>query len=463
MEVNLHERPSLWKEMRDRTGGKSSVPQIFFHSDYIGGCSDLEKLVAEGKLNDRLQTALLGEDGSYWDFLEKSIDQTSTSSVNEELHVPCHGITPEMLKIYETMRSSTGIEMRTKLQGLKLIRNCFTGADVEQWLVRTLEVPKSSATVLAQKLLDLRFFCPQGKHSNSSLFDSEVIYKCFEDIVPSLNTKTDWSGEVRPATEVIDEMRRLLLDLECRFIAQSGREVDYKAISESSAFKNYKLCVMELQKVSLAGLSEHEMLAFFINTYNILMIHGAIEYGPPKDALSRRSFFHKVSYLIDGDQYSLHDIEHGILRCNRKPPGSLFKTFGNSDPRSKYILKVFDPRIHFTLVCGAKSCPPIKVYNAETIDEALQIATESFISEEVVADLAKREVKMSRLFDWFANDFGESQEDILLFVLPFCGGEQKTALVKLLGLDRDKIKVSYSDYDWNLNIGSMDEHHEDFL
>ena len=36
MEVNLHERPSLWKEMRDRTGGKSSVPQIFFHSDYIG-------------------------------------------------------------------------------------------------------------------------------------------------------------------------------------------------------------------------------------------------------------------------------------------------------------------------------------------------------------------------------------------------------------------------------------------
>lgn len=58
---------------------------------------------------------------------------------------------------------------------------------------------------------------------------------------------------------------------------------------------------MELQKVSLEGLSGPEYLSFFINTYNILMIHGAIEYGPPTDALSRRSFFHKVSYVIDGN------------------------------------------------------------------------------------------------------------------------------------------------------------------
>lgn len=38
VEVNLHDRPSLWKEMQERTKGKSSVPQIFFHKEHIGVC-----------------------------------------------------------------------------------------------------------------------------------------------------------------------------------------------------------------------------------------------------------------------------------------------------------------------------------------------------------------------------------------------------------------------------------------
>lgn len=138
------------------------------------------------------------------------------------------------------MRSESGLELKTKFQGMKLIRNCFLGKDLEQWLMKELKIPKSSASVIAQKLLDLRFFVSQeGK--NLSMFDSEIIYKCFEDVVPSLNTKTDWTGEVRLATEVIEEMRKLLLDMECRYIAQSGREVDYKAIAESHSFKNYKV------------------------------------------------------------------------------------------------------------------------------------------------------------------------------------------------------------------------------
>lgn len=138
------------------------------------------------------------------------------------------------------MRSDSGLELRTKFQGMRLIRNCFQGKNLEQWLIQELKIPKSSAIVIAQKLLDLRFFCSQDI-KNTSMFDSETIYKCFEDLVPSLNTKTDWTGEVRFANEVIEEMRKLLLDIECRFIAQSGREVDYKAIAESNSFKNYKV------------------------------------------------------------------------------------------------------------------------------------------------------------------------------------------------------------------------------
>ena len=45
--------------------------------------------------------------------------------------------------------------------------------------------------------------------------------------------------------------------------------------------------------------------------------------------------------------------------------GMFTKPFGPSDPRLKVALTEPEPLIHFALVCGAKSCPPIKTYSAE--------------------------------------------------------------------------------------------------
>jgi hypothetical protein len=40
-------------------------------------------------------------------------------------------------------------------------------------------------------------------------------------------------------------------------------------------------------------------------------------------------------------------------------PGDLFTLL--KDVRVRQVIHPPDPRIHFALVCGAKSCPPIKV------------------------------------------------------------------------------------------------------
>lgn len=45
-----------------------------------------------------------------------------------------------------------------------------------------------------------------------------------------------------------------------------------------------------------------------------------------------------------------------------------------SYPRVPQIIQQVDPRIHFALVCGAKSCPPIKLYTPENLDEGLDAA-----------------------------------------------------------------------------------------
>ncbi len=58
---------------------------------------------------------------------------------------------------------------------------------------------------------------------------------------------------------------------------------------------------------------------------------------------------------------------YGILKCQISISISLtFRTpFKKSDPRLSIALESVDPRIHFALNCGAKSCPPIKTFSAK--------------------------------------------------------------------------------------------------
>ena len=47
--------------------------------------------------------------------------------------------------------------------------------------------------------------------------------------------------------------------------------------------------------------------------------------------------------------------------------GMIFRPFSKSDPRLLVALEKHEPLIHFALVCGAKSCPPIKTYSADDV------------------------------------------------------------------------------------------------
>lgn len=57
------------------------------------------------------------------------------------------------------------------------------------------------------------------------------------------------------------------------------------------------------------------------------------------------------------------------------------------------VVTPVDPRIHFALVCGAKSCPPIKLYSPDTLEEGLAAAAEAFIAADVEVDKQARKVR----------------------------------------------------------------------
>ena len=72
-----------------------------------------------------------------------------------------------------------------------------------------------------------------------------------------------------------------------------------------------------------------------------------------------------------------------------------------------------DPRIHFGLNCGAKSCPPVKNYSLKSWDEELEAAAHAFLAENVGVDKIKNEVKLSMILHWYSIDFGNDKCGIL--------------------------------------------------
>ncbi|XP_050975795.1 uncharacterized protein zgc:152951 isoform X3 [Labeo rohita] len=254
------------------------------------------------------------------------------------------------------------------------------------------------------------------------------------------------------ACELSEALRNLILKLYSDHLSEDGKTVDYKAMSRSLYFERYCDLAVQLQRVELLSLSREEKLAFFINVYNALVIHGNLRLGFPKNIWQRYRFFNYVSYFIGGQVFTLQDIENGVLRGNRKGVAQLLKPFSRNDPRLQVALPDVEPLIHFALNCGAKGCPPIKTYTPQDIDSQLRAAAEAFLENDdsCVIDSVRREVKLSQIFKWYKTDFGGTDEKLLNWVFEHMGASQKKRNLQTL-LSDGKVKVSYLPYDWSIN------------
>jgi hypothetical protein len=241
-----------------------------------------------------------------------------------------------------------------------------------------------------------------------------------------------------------------MADLKGKFIDLETGGVQYGKIRDSDVFERYKDLAGELKKFDLASLKSREQrLAFWINIYNTMVIHGVIELGLQRSVKEFPRFFDRLIYEIGGHRFSLNEIEHGILRGNRRHPYRLFRPFRRHDPRIAFGAIPIDPRIHFALVCGARSCPPIGFYEAEQIDFQLQLAAASFVNSPQVRILpGENALSLSMIFKWYRSDFGGNKNGLIETVLQFLDeGELKEYLKQ----HRARIRISYQPYDWSLN------------
>lgn len=183
-------------------------------------------------------------------------------------------------------------------------------------------------------------------------------------------------------------------------------------------------------------------LAFWLNVYNAhIQILLKEQPGLYED---RDDFFGEERVTIAGVTLSFDKIEHGIIRRSKikVSMGHMQKPFPGSFEK-RFRLKELDPRIHFALNCGAKSCPPVAVYHVGRLDKELDYMAKTFLKKST--ELKNGKAHVTPLFSWFRGDFGGKD-----------GVRKMLKEYGILSNDADP-ELVFKDYDWTLFLDNYRE------
>jgi hypothetical protein len=115
--------------------------------------------------------------------------------------------------------------------------------------------------------------------------------------------------------------------------------------------------------------------------------------------------------------FTLGDIKHGILRCNRKPPANYWeRQLQAHDPKLHYRLHIRDPRSLLVLMdCSEPLATPdqIPILKPGRTDTDLEEQVEKFCERNIEIDEKSMEMVLPRIFRNFRDDFGASEAEII--------------------------------------------------
>jgi hypothetical protein len=186
--------------------------------------------------------------------------------------------------------------------------------------------------------------------------------------------------------------------------AESGL-VNYSALQAGGAWNGlWTAFVAKLSSASLPnGANSEEALAFWVNSYNAIMIDILVnDASAISNGIKRNFTFGNTRRSVGGFNVTLNEIEYGVLKLNQKNQA-------NPIPEAARPAN-YEPRLHFALVCGAVSCPKLRnfAYDPAQTFTILNENAHMFFNDSVnhvVADSSSGAVRVSELFKWFFVDF----------------------------------------------------------
>jgi hypothetical protein len=179
-----------------------------------------------------------------------------------------------------------------------------------------------------------------------------------------------------------------------------------------------------LEAVARAPLpaDREAQVAFLADAYNALVLRAVVRHGRPRSVLDVAGYFDREVHRVAGREVTLDHLEKRWLL-----------------PLAK------DPRVHFVVVCAAVGCPVLdpRPLAGAPLEARLDEATRRYLAGPTGARPEAGGVRVSRLFDWYAADFGGPDG-----VRAFLARHLPPASAAALGADG---RVAFLDYNWTLN------------
>jgi len=189
---------------------------------------------------------------------------------------------------------------------------------------------------------------------------------------------------------------------------------------------------LSLYIAALAGLPitayrRAEQQAYWINLYNALVLRVVLEQYPVASILdigaAHRGPWSRKLLHIEGEEVSLDDIEHRILR-------PLWR----------------DPRHHYALASATLGGPNLasRAYTAAAADAMLEAAARAYVNHPRGARVEGGRLQVSSLYVWYKADFGGSDRGAIEHLRHYAAPPLAEALAR-------QSRIAGDGYDWSLN------------
>lgn len=200
-----------------------------------------------------------------------------------------------------------------------------------------------------------------------------------------------------------------------RYVNAQGK-VNYAGLREAQADLEAYLSTLAANPPQ-PDWSRNAAMAYWINAYNAFTVKLIVDHYPLNSIrdLHGGNPWDRQWIKLGERTYSLNQIEHDILR-----------------PRYG------DSRIHFAVNCAAISCPPLhnRAFTADNLTATLDRLARQFINNENYNLLTPERVEVSKIFDWYGEDFGN--------LTNYLQGYTQTNI-------SPNATIAFKEYDWALN------------
>ena len=211
------------------------------------------------------------------------------------------------------------------------------------------------------------------------------------------------------------------------------------AAFKANDHKTLDAYIGRLEATNVQALGKREQFAYWVNLYNaktidVILDHYPVDtirkitikeglFGFIKQSVGAGGPWKAKIVKVAGQDLSLDDIEHGILR-------PIFR----------------DPRVHYAVNCASIGCPNLRLaaFTGANLEKELDAGARDYINSPRGLAFRGGKITASSIYKWFQEDFGGNQAGVLAHVKKYANDKVKAKLAKVRQIDDFA-------YDWGLN------------